>query len=343
MVPQSRRKTVAAIQIEVLNFVKHYGIAHTAFLTLTLRHGTNLKTAQMAYNNATRRFLKEIFPAWIAVVEFNSFDRPHFHLLVATRHDYRTGFDFQSYNAMTAITDRAYFEHRALTVSEKRERGQLAHNLTTDPRLKALWKRLRERLPDFGFSQRRPAELVPIQKNAEAIAVYVTTQFLFDQLLSFIPKGARLVRFSASCPRVIRACAGISHCLLEATNSGHCALPREMLADQAKALLAIDEPLIREALERLLVNREVLEEQIGEHPLIFLPALRATEAGIAAKIALPVPESQTAIATRGGAEHPVRRMLAEDKLESYKTVIEPEEVQANPVCWKGSRKSSNVF
>ncbi len=142
---------------------------------------------------------------------------------------------------------------------------------------------------------------------------------------------------------IIRACAGISHCLLEATNSGHCALPREMLADQAKALLAIDEPLIREALERLLVNREVLEEQIGEHPLIFLPALRATEAGIAAKIALPVPESQTAIAPRGGAEHPVRRMLAEDKLESYKTVIEPEEVQANPVCWKGSRKSSNVF
>ena len=83
---------------------------------------------------------------------------------------------------------------------------------------------------------------------------------------------------------ILRACAGISHSLLEATNAGHCALPKEMLIEQAKGLLAVDEALIREALARLLVNREVVEEQIGEHDLIFLPALRATEVGIAAKI-----------------------------------------------------------
>lgn len=83
---------------------------------------------------------------------------------------------------------------------------------------------------------------------------------------------------------IIRACAGISHCLLEATNSGHCALPKEMLLDAAKGLLLVDETLIREALDRLLVNRELVEEQIGEHALVFLPALRATEIGIAAKI-----------------------------------------------------------
>ena len=83
---------------------------------------------------------------------------------------------------------------------------------------------------------------------------------------------------------IIRARAGISHCLLEATNSGHCALPKEMLLDAAKGLLLVDESLIREALDRLLVNRELVEEQIGEHALVFLPALRATEIGIAAKI-----------------------------------------------------------
>ena len=83
---------------------------------------------------------------------------------------------------------------------------------------------------------------------------------------------------------IIRARAGISHCLLEATNSGHCALPKEMLLDAAKGLLLVDEALIGEALDRLLVNRELAEEQIGEHALVFLPALRATEIGIAAKI-----------------------------------------------------------
>jgi len=56
--------------------------------------------------------------------------------------------------------------------------------------------------------------------------------------------------------------------------------------------------------------------------------------GLPNVIALPVPESQTTTASRRGAEHPVRRMLAEDRLETYETVIEPEEVQAHPEGWK---------
>ena len=34
------------------------------------------------------------------------------------------------------------------------------------------------------------------------------------------------------------------------------------------------------------------------------------------------------------AEHPVRRMLAEGNLETFETVLEPEEVQAQPEGWK---------
>jgi hypothetical protein len=199
----SRRKTVVATQIEILNFVKHFGLERCAFLTLEFRKNMNLKKAQAAFNNAARRFLKELFPGWICVVEFNGYDQPHFHLLVATREDYRSDFSFSNYNQMTAITKRASRERRSLTVAEKRERGSFARSLTTDPKLKALWKHLREKLPDFKFSKRRPAELVPIQKNAEAIAVYVTSQFLYEELLSYIPRGARLVRFSKTCPRVI--------------------------------------------------------------------------------------------------------------------------------------------
>ena len=37
---------------------------------------------------------------------------------------------------------------------------------------------------------------------------------------------------------------------------------------------------------------------------------------------------------RAGAAHPVRRMLAEDKLETQEIVIEPAEVQAQPEGWK---------
>lgn len=56
--------------------------------------------------------------------------------------------------------------------------------------------------------------------------------------------------------------------------------------------------------------------------------------GLPNVIVLPPPESKTTTATRQGTVHPVRRMLAEDKLEIHETVIEPEEVQGHPEGWK---------
>jgi transposase len=56
--------------------------------------------------------------------------------------------------------------------------------------------------------------------------------------------------------------------------------------------------------------------------------------GLPNVIALPPPETKTTTATRHGAAHPVRRMLAEGNLETFETVLEPEEVQAQPEGWK---------
>ncbi|MGP8199326.1 MAG: IS66 family transposase [Limisphaerales bacterium] len=56
--------------------------------------------------------------------------------------------------------------------------------------------------------------------------------------------------------------------------------------------------------------------------------------GLPNVIALPAPEPKPAAASRSGTPHPVRRMLAEDKLETQEIVIEPEEVQAQPDGWK---------
>jgi transposase len=55
--------------------------------------------------------------------------------------------------------------------------------------------------------------------------------------------------------------------------------------------------------------------------------------GLPNVIVLPAPETKTP-ATRTGGAHPVRRMLAEDKLETQEIVIEPAEVQAQPEGWK---------
>jgi transposase len=56
--------------------------------------------------------------------------------------------------------------------------------------------------------------------------------------------------------------------------------------------------------------------------------------GLPNVITLPAPETKTTTATRNGAAHPVRRMLAEDKLETQEIVIEPVEVQAQPEGWR---------
>jgi transposase len=56
--------------------------------------------------------------------------------------------------------------------------------------------------------------------------------------------------------------------------------------------------------------------------------------GLANVVTLPTPEPKPVGTSRNGTPHPVRRMLSEDKLETYEIVIEPEEVQAQPEGWK---------
>lgn len=96
-------------------------------------------------------------------------------------------------------------------------------------------------------------------------------------------KSADLIAQKLGLPRdsIIRAQAGIKHALLDATNRGHCALPRGTLIEEAARLLGVDIAIVEQALERLILNAEVMPEQIGEQHLLYLPHLRRAEQGIA--------------------------------------------------------------
>ena len=83
---------------------------------------------------------------------------------------------------------------------------------------------------------------------------------------------------------LIRACAGLSHVLMEATGQGHCALPMELLRDEAGKLLLVEEKIVTEALERTLANRDLVKEMIAGQELVFLPRLQRAEEIIAARI-----------------------------------------------------------
>jgi exodeoxyribonuclease V alpha subunit len=83
---------------------------------------------------------------------------------------------------------------------------------------------------------------------------------------------------------MIRARAGIGYTLVEATGDGHCGLPLGDLLPVASKLLDIPETLAKEALELELAAGTVVEDSVDGRPVVFLSALHAAEAAIAARV-----------------------------------------------------------
>lgn len=83
---------------------------------------------------------------------------------------------------------------------------------------------------------------------------------------------------------LMRACAGISQVLLEATGQGHCGLPPEMLKEEAVKLLAVPSAIVDRALEQTLARGEVVWEKLAGEDYVFLPRLQWAEEGIAGKM-----------------------------------------------------------
>ena len=83
---------------------------------------------------------------------------------------------------------------------------------------------------------------------------------------------------------LLRAEAGLAHVLIEATDDGHCALPRGLLIETAMKLLEMGEGIVVEALARLFDKSELIQEDMGGEPLVFLPRLRDAEITIATRL-----------------------------------------------------------
>ncbi len=83
---------------------------------------------------------------------------------------------------------------------------------------------------------------------------------------------------------IIRACAGLSHVLLEATDQGHCALPLELLEEETGKLLLVDEKIVRAALAKTRADGELVTETMNGQELVFLPNLQRAEELIAARV-----------------------------------------------------------
>jgi exodeoxyribonuclease V alpha subunit len=83
---------------------------------------------------------------------------------------------------------------------------------------------------------------------------------------------------------LLRACAGLSHVVIEAMGDGHCALPLDLLKEEAAKLLLVENKIVTDALERTLASNDLVKETINGQDLIFLPHLKGAEEIIAGRI-----------------------------------------------------------
>jgi exodeoxyribonuclease V alpha subunit len=125
---------------------------------------------------------------------------------------------------------------------------------------------------------------------------------------------------------LLRARAGLDHVLLEATGDGHCALPLELLKEEAGKLLLVDEKVVATALERSLAGQELLLESIGGQELVFLPSLKRAEETIARRIralgaspgAYPAIDLEKAVAW---CQHKTGKVLAPSQREALSQAL----------------------
>lgn len=82
----------------------------------------------------------------------------------------------------------------------------------------------------------------------------------------------------------LRARAGIEHVLLEFTTNGHCACPLDELIEQSATILAIDRPIIEQAVEFALRERRLVRDQLDGSTMIYLAYLYDTEVNLARRL-----------------------------------------------------------
>lgn len=177
-VSASRSKSVYRWRVDMEQFIKEWGIDNIGFVTLGYPDPQpTADAAEARFNSAMTNYLRSEFLAYIAVLERGDKNgNLHFHLLVALPFPIRPGFNFDA-------------------LKQKRVRRTGASR-----QLLALWRRLRQRLPAYGFG--KFTQVIPIRKNATAAAVYLAG-YMTKTLKCRHPDdmGRRLIRTSRNVVR----------------------------------------------------------------------------------------------------------------------------------------------
>lgn len=146
-------------------------INHVGFLTITFADNvTDPKEAYNRFRSFNTHYLKPSpdYGEWIAVKERQKRGAWHYHLLIQTTHDIRTGINF-----------------------EELAQGKYS---SANQNLKSLWKSNRDNFPKYRLGR---SELLPIRTNEDAVARYLG-KYISKHLgcRTAQDRGVRLVNYS---------------------------------------------------------------------------------------------------------------------------------------------------
>lgn len=182
----AHRKVAFALDFNVQQLSKEFGIERLGFLTLTFATPVhNAKEASRRFNSLNTNVLKRRYEKAITVLERQKSGRIHFHSLVVLAVDIRSGVDFEKLEALCGRKDKPkHWEWEGAGVSDQ---------------LFSEWAFWRETAPRYGFGRH---ELKPVRSNADAISHYVGKYIAkhIDQREER-DKGVRLVRYSQGSAR----------------------------------------------------------------------------------------------------------------------------------------------
>lgn len=182
-------KKAESLSLNVHRMVELYGIERVAFVTLTFRQNLRcFRTAQKRFNSLASNVLRDEFQASICAVHRQRRGAIHYHLIVATKEDIRTGFDFESWRELLALTELFGRDHPRCDLLAQRVFR------SANPALRAIWSMFRSAGPRFGFGR---IETYPVRSNSEAVARYVGSYVRVGaENRELRDKGMRTIRYS---------------------------------------------------------------------------------------------------------------------------------------------------
>jgi exodeoxyribonuclease V alpha subunit len=102
--------------------------------------------------------------------------------------------------------------------------------------------------------------------------------------IGFKTADALAMKLGIAPDSLIRAQAGVRHVLQEIAEDGHCAAPWDTLLQEASKLLEIADAILEEAIHAEIAEENLVLEEIGGKPCLFLTPLHRAESGTATSI-----------------------------------------------------------